>query len=527
MLKFQMIKKQLLYSLLYAISISFIFLLSDKLFSIYNNYFLFEITYKELLNKMGIVILFISAIKSSKIRFTFLSVIVLISFIQYVHFNYFGKNVSAIEFYLFATNLGETFEALNGMLETLLFPIFISFLTLFSIYMIDKKINEKVFKFKYIIHIMIIFFIFFYSQMFYLTNIKKDKLSQKQSTIIYPMTNRHSARNYFVSLNYYIAGILPKKLFFAQTTYDQLSKPKKLIDIPKRTVVLIIGESLRYDKFKLTDNKLTPRLQSLKNDENFYFKKVYSGGTMTKVSVATLINRLKYPNSLEQISKEDNCLFKLAKDNNFSTSFISAQNNHHLRMIRDMMCPKYINNYLSRDDFSQYISQTGYDEDLESILKNTQNYTNNNFIVLQQRGSHVPYSQQYPKQFKKYSPYDNTSLYTDTTLFNIINYFKKIKDKEFYLFFVSDHGELLGEQGMNGHGHLHQKVYEVPFLMYTNSKDKDVKNYVNNIKSHFDISNYIAYLLGYDIDFKGTENNVTYILNSDLEGFSGIKKISR
>ena len=94
------------------------------------------------------------------------------------------------------------------------------------------------------------------------------------------------------------------------------------------------------------------------------------------------------------------------------------------------------------------------------------------FIVLHQLGSHGPsYYKRVPEQYKKFLPecataeinkcsqqeiinsYDNTILYTDTIVAQIIDYLESKSDKFLTsMLYVSDHGESTGENGMYLHG---------------------------------------------------------------------------
>jgi len=518
---FVCVKKSILYSLLYAVLFTMILLLMDKAYSLSNEYFIFEFTSKEFFNKLLLFGLLLSVIPKKKSRIVIYLLIVLASFFQYVHFEYFGKNINAIEFYLLGTNLHETIEVFSTMLGMVLIPLSIVAVAFGALLFLDKHIATKAFKYKLGLTILLVALLALNIQMFYVTNIKKGKLKHSQSKLLYPTTNRHSSRNFFVSANYFIFGILPKKLSSSVADYPVLKKPILIDKDANRSVILVIGESLRYDTFSLYDNKLTPKLQSLKSDKNFFYKKVYSAGTVTKVSVSTLINRLKYPNGLPQISQEDNCLFKLAKENNFSTYFLSGQSTSHLQIIHDLMCPKYIDKLVDRDNFEEYMNPIGYDEDLQTLMSKLDILKEKNLIVLQHRGSHSPYKKQYPKEYDRYTPYKNTALYTDNSLYELIKYVKDNSKNETFLFYVSDHGELLGENGKQGHGHLVKEVYEVPFLMYTNSKDEKLKEQFKYVRNHYDISNYVLALLGYKADLIKDENRTIYILNADLDGFSG------
>ncbi len=67
--------------------------------------------------------------------------------------------------------------------------------------------------------------------------------------------------------------------------------------------------------------------------------------------------------------------------------------------------------------------------------------------------------------------YDNTILYTDYFLSEVINFLKKYDDKfETSMLYVSDHGESLGEYGMFLHGMPYSMapkgVTNIPIIMW-------------------------------------------------------------
>jgi len=520
-MKDKLVNSPFIRTFLYSLIMAFILLAADKTFSYFNEYFLYIFKTKELLKNFFIILL-ISFIASSKVRLSILATLLLFSLLQYIHFQFFGKNITGVKFYLFLTNIGETFETLNEMLTITIVPLVITIAAFILVLFIDKLLNERLYHINYASHLLILVITILISQVVYVTHIRTGKISTSQTKLIYPVMNRHSSRNFFVALNYFLAGIVPQKIYGKDSQFPILASPDIVNTGLNRNIVLIIGESLRADRLALDNNHLTPRLQTMKGDERFYYNSIFSSGTMTKVSVAAMINRVQYPGLTTQIAQEDNCIFKLAKNNNFNTYFISAQNKQQLQIIRDVICPKYIDTFIERESFPNHIeSTTGYDEDILSVLK-TIDFRGSNLIVLQQRGSHTPFEKQYPQQFDKYNPYDNTALYTDHNLFQMLSYVKESSSNPAYLFYTSDHGELLGENGKNGHGHMEREVYQVPFVFYA-SQDLpfELKNKVSHITNHFDISNLITSLLGYKTDVELTDEREFYILNSDLDGFSG------
>jgi lipid A ethanolaminephosphotransferase len=92
-------------------------------------------------------------------------------------------------------------------------------------------------------------------------------------------------------------------------------------------------------------------------------------------------------------------------------------------------------------------------------------------IVLHMMGSHGPaYYKRYPKAFEKFTPtcktnqfskctneminnaYDNTIVYTDYFLSQVIALLKKNQTHQSAMLYMSDHGESLGEKGLYLHG---------------------------------------------------------------------------
>jgi lipid A ethanolaminephosphotransferase len=116
------------------------------------------------------------------------------------------------------------------------------------------------------------------------------------------------------------------------------------------------------------------------------------------------------------------------------------------------------------------------------------------FIVLHQLGSHGPaYYKRYPKAFEVFTPalssnqlqdaqqqeiinaYDNSILYTDYFLTEVIDFLKNNSTKfDTGMIYVSDHGESLGENNIYLHGLpffiAPQMQIHVPFILWLSDK---------------------------------------------------------
>lgn len=119
----------------------------------------------------------------------------------------------------------------------------------------------------------------------------------------------------------------------------------------------------------------------------------------------------------------------------------------------------------------------------EKLLDTTNQILKNNkgdiLIVLHTMGSHGPrYYKRFPEKFAKFKPFcnndtpqncskdelnnafDNTIVYTDYVLSRLVDILKEKKEYNTFMFYASDHGESLGENGIYLHGlpkKLHQK----------------------------------------------------------------------
>ena len=136
-----------------------------------------------------------------------------------------------------------------------------------------------------------------------------------------------------------------------------------------------------------------------------------------------------------------------------------------------------------------------YDGILTAGLKEMIESSDNSklFIVLHTGTSHGPtYNKKYPSEFEKFTPvcntvemskadpvelmnaYDNTILYTDYLVHNVIEQLRSISDRRSCVLFVSDHGESLGENNLYMHGvpmsMAPKEQIEIPFIVWTSDK---------------------------------------------------------
>jgi lipid A ethanolaminephosphotransferase len=276
----------------------------------------------------------------------------------------------------------------------------------------------------------------------------------------------------------------------------------KITDTTKQAVVLVIGESARRDHFSLYgyERNTNPLLQQTTNIKAIIAN---SNATYTTAGVKAILD-----------SQESDELYEILPNylNRSGVDVIWRTTNWGEPPVHIW---KYFKSYDLAKDCSEFCD---YDHilitDLNKVIE--QSSSNKVLIILHTSTSHGPqYNTKYPAQFETFTPvcnsvelahcseqelinaYDNTIVYTDYLLHNIIEQLKTVKDFETTMMYVSDHGESLGENGLYMHGvplaFAPKEQYEIPFIVWTSSAERQIKN-VQEIDQHYVFHSIIKFL---------------------------------
>ena len=268
----------------------------------------------------------------------------------------------------------------------------------------------------------------------------------------------HSTVKYFS--RYINIDVLP----FEVIGLDAAISPE---DIKRELIVLVIGETARADRFSLNgyDRETNP---FLKKEELVNFTNFWSCGTTTSISVPCMFSIYNESGYSEKKGLAIENLFDVLQhagvnvlwlDNNSDSKGVAvrAQYESYKSPKTNPVCDPECRDIGMLPDVQKYIEA---------------HPTGDIFIVLHQMGNHGPaYYKRYPPEFEKFKPvcrtnqleectkpeidnaYDNAILYTDYFLSEVIKLLKSNKSKfESVMFYVSDHGESLGENGLYLHG---------------------------------------------------------------------------
>ncbi len=238
-------------------------------------------------------------------------------------------------------------------------------------------------------------------------------------------------------------------------------------DMSRELVILVVGEAARADRFSL--NGYARETNPLLAQEGVIsFSEATSCGTATAYSLPcmfSLSDRKDF--SLHEANHRENLLDVLThagvnvqwRDNNSDSKGVTVA-----IPFEDMRAPD--KNPACDTECRDVGMLAGLPEYIASHDKG------DIVIVLHQLGNHGPaYYKRYPPEFEKFTPvcattqletcsdveigntYDNAILYTDYFLTEVIHFLQTYDDRfETAMYYMSDHGESLGENGLYLHG---------------------------------------------------------------------------
>lgn len=231
-------------------------------------------------------------------------------------------------------------------------------------------------------------------------------------------------------------------------------------------LVIVVGESLRIQSFgRLSSGRnTTPSLEQLPVN---VFDKVSSCGTNTATSVPCMFSNLTRAGYDDWRAKATENLLDIYQNVGLKVEWID--NNTGSKNVARRVLERDV----SRRSYSEFCDADGcHDEILIAELRAAlPKVTADSVLVLHMLGSHGPaYYQRYPKQFARFQPvcesvelqnctpealnnsYENSVLYTDFVLAEMLKTLQLNSAIDATLFFVSDHGESTGEGGFFLHG---------------------------------------------------------------------------
>jgi len=350
-----------------------------------------------------------------------------------------------------------------------------------------------------------------------------------------PLRNYMNPTASILSMGQYI-----KQEMQAAKSHNFTNLPGKLarfdVDKHPELIIMVVGESARADHFSLNgySRQTNPNLEMEKNLINY--SNVSSCGTLTAISVPCMFahgGREKF--DADSSSYIENALDFLQRS---GVSVLWRDNNSDSKGAADRVTYEDYKTPEINHDCDTECRDTGMLEGLQEYINRQEGDL---IIVLHSMGSHGPaYFKRYPKEFERFTPvcktlelsqctdeeiinaYDNTIVYTDHFLSKVIELLKYNTPKyEAVMFYVSDHGESLGESGLYLHGMPYMIAPDaqtkVPIIIWASTASdidiersaglKDVKN------SHDAVFDILVTLFEIQSDLKPSASPLVYLQN--------------
>ncbi len=240
--------------------------------------------------------------------------------------------------------------------------------------------------------------------------------------------------------------------------------------LPK-LMVLVVGETARAESFSLNGYAKDTNPELSKQSDLLNFTQVSSCGTATAVSLPCMFSGMPRKDYDEHLADHREGLLDIAQRAGYKVTWID--NNSGCKGACDRVEKFVIPQELEQKWCADGECQDGILVDsLNHYLKQLpKDDKSQHLIVLHQMGSHGPaYYKRAPSEFQKFKPtcdtnaiqgcssaelinsYDNTIVYTDHILNQIIETLKGQQNYQTGFWYLSDHGESTGESGMYLHG---------------------------------------------------------------------------
>ncbi|UTW13803.1 phosphoethanolamine transferase [Marinobacterium rhizophilum] len=247
-------------------------------------------------------------------------------------------------------------------------------------------------------------------------------------------------------------------------------------------IVVVIGESLNRDHLGLYGyaRDTTPQLSAmLERGEMLAMQNAVGVSPRTLTSVPYMLTGLQGIDPKGVIYTVPT-LFNYAKSGGYQTALISAQD-FQWRNLDELFVDGDLDHYEQGVNFSADVSVSVGADDLQVLERGILPYMERVseqeepfMLVTQMSGSHTPFSDQVPQAYKIYLPeggpnsvnaYDNTVRYADMYLSRLVEEARRI-DPNTWVFYASDHGEHVSDQGSRFHADFIPEVIRNPLLVF-------------------------------------------------------------
>lgn len=466
------------------------------------------------------------------LRYSFLSLFLVLNFFQMGHLSYFGTQILPSEILLLFTQFHEIAGTLTAELNHVIVPLIFTLVPLIIGFLAIRKFTN-LYTFKPIPVLIVLYFIYNPARTYVTGNTWGRQ----------PSTRELAGMNVYLSTSYFLGRILPSKLNSERYSLQENESLKLKLEEPKKSewdnIIVVLGESQTPHNMSLFgyDRPTTVFLDSLKPSPYFFQTIGISSGVSTDISVAFFMNMGYGDAGAIKAAKGEHCLFKLAKKNGFKTHFLSAQSGQQLRYIAPYLCSAYLDDYRGLEEVSPQTVEddAAIDRDLLPKLNEILAKDNNHFIILHQRGSHGPWALRFTKESikftdskvdKRINDYDNSVVEFDRFWKELHESLSKTKGKTLVVY-LSDHGESVGTNNRWGHGFLKPAAFEIPIMVFSYNSNLPARTRELPLNlPQYNLTLFLVNQMGYQTNQDAhTVMKDFMVYGNDIDGFAGKAEI--
>lgn len=394
---------------------------------------------------LGLYFVLYTILKNIGLTQLLLIPLLIIHAFQIVVFYLFGEGVIAVDMFLnvMTTNVNEAGEVLSGIMASVVFVVVVYVPTIVIAAIACKRKICLTSKFRKIIFPAgVVLILVSLLLCFVAKNKNTGKFELHED--VYPADvfyNLGFARHKWVLSSKYL-----------ETSKDFTFNARKKDSIGQREIyVMVIGETGRAENWGLYGYERNTTPQLAKDSNLVLFRDALTQSNTTHKSVSIMLTSASAENY--DIIYRQKSMIEAFKEVGFSTVFLSNQSAN--RTFTD-----YFAQEADCTEYYRYFNEKTNNFD-EVLLPRLQHYIDsipgNLFFVLHTYGSHFNYKERYPEEYAVFTPdnameitrankdfltnaYDNTILYTDNFLHNVIEILGQ-NNACSAMFYTSDHGE--------------------------------------------------------------------------------------
>lgn len=350
-----------------------------------------------------------------------------------------------------------------------------------------------------------------------------------------PQQGRSSLFNALRAFSYYAVNLTGAQISRDAPAHAPYRIAAAPVAAPPRAIWLVIFDSTRLDRWEVAGypRQTTPNLTQWVRSGEARWHRGIAGAVATRASLALLLNGVREPGHLTQLESHESNLFRLAKRGGYRTYWLSTQYGGDLLERIDAAS---IDVARSREDAAAAIDARGDEAIFDQLDAAAPAPGERRLMVLLLRTAHLPFEDAYrrlPPHYRRWpdrvasgavdaaqarrNAYDNAIAYQDELIARLYRRFEALNEHGLFVV-TSDHGQMLGEDGVWGHNVLTPQVAQVPMLVRARGEGQTPLAGNGDWLAHHQLYLALAARLGYRVDNPAAVAGTYYLQGSDIYG---------